>query len=45
MNKKINVYCWFGYVGLPLALETSDKFNVFAYDNNKRIISNLKNKI
>jgi len=42
-KKKINVcIVGLGYVGLPLALETSDKFNVFAYDNNKRIISNLK---
>jgi len=45
MIKKKNIcVVGLGYVGLPLALEASKKFNVFAYDNNKKIISNLKKK-
>ena len=32
-----------GYVGLPLALEFSKKFNVIGYDTNKKRIKELIN--
>ena len=45
-NKKLQNICivGLGYVGLPLALEASKKFNVYAYDNNPKIINNLNKK-
>ena len=40
-NKKIAVI-GIGYVGLPLAVELSNHFNVIGYDENKSKINNLK---
>ena len=34
-----------GYVGLPLALSLSNKYNVVAFDNDKLRINTLKNGI
>ena len=34
-----------GYVGLPLALEFSKKFNTIGFDINKNRINNLKKNI
>ena len=33
-----------GYVGLPLAVEFSKKFDVIGFDNNKKKISNIIKK-
>ena len=44
--KNINIGIFgLGYVGLPLAIEFGKKFNVFAYDNNKNRINDLKKNI
>ena len=44
--KNINIGIFgLGYVGLPLAIEFGKKFNVFAYDNNKKRINDLKKNI
>ena len=41
-NLKISII-GLGYVGLPLLLEMSKKFNTIGYDNNLKRISQLKN--
>ena len=43
-NNKIGVI-GLGYVGLPLAVEFSKKFQVYGYDTNKSKIKNLVNKV
>ena len=45
MNKyKINIsIIGLGYVGLPIAIEFSKKFNVIAYDTSVNRINELKN--
>ena len=44
MNKKIGII-GLGYVGLPLAVEFSNKFNTVGFDINEKRVSELNNFI
>ena len=45
-TKKIKIaVVGLGYVGLPLFVEMSKRFNVIGYDKSKKKINDLKNKI
>ena len=44
MNKKIGII-GLGYVGLPLAVEFSNKFNTVGFDINEKRVSELNNYI